>query len=184
MRRGSATSEQLAAVTAVLAGDSRRFREVVHLFDPSIRRVVGPAFRDPHTVEDVVQEVWCRAFRQLPSLRDARAAAAWLVQIARHCVVDHRRRAQRRAYDVVADDSIARREPADWVWELIDALPPAQAEALHLRYRENCSYAEIAARLGVPASTVRGRLYEARVALRAQLAERAPRLAPPAEDRP
>lgn len=175
MPRGPASSEQVAAVTAVLAGDSRRFRDVVHLFDPAIRRVVRLAFRDPHTVEDVVQEVWCRAFRQLPTLRDARAAAGWLLQIARHCVVDQRRQTRRRVDVVDVDDTIAEREPADWVWELIDALPAAHGDVLRLRYREDCSYAEIGARLGVPTSTVRGRLYEARTALRLRLCERAPR---------
>lgn len=174
MPRGPASSEQVAAVTAVLAGDSRRFREVVHLFDPAIRRVVRLAFRDPHTVEDVVQEVWCRAFRQLPTLRDARAAAGWLLQIARHCVVDQRRQTRRRVEVVDVDDTIAESEPADWVWELIDVLPKAHGDVLRLRYRENLSYAEIGARLGVPASTVRGRLYEARSALRRRLAERSP----------
>ena len=63
-------------------------------------------------------------------------------------------------------------EPADpWIWEEVAQLEEIHAEVLHLRYRESLTYAEIAARLGLPHSTVRGRIHLARRALRARLGD-------------
>ena len=61
--------------------------------------------------------------------------------------------------------------PLAWIWEEVGRLAPDQAQVLRLRYAEGSSYGEIARRLGLPESTVRGRIYLARRALRRRLAE-------------
>lgn len=161
-----------AAVTAVLAGDDSRFAEIVRAFDGLVRRVVARTLRDVHALEDVVQEVWVRVYRQLATLLDLRSAEAWVGRIARNCVLDHHRARQRLPRLGLQGDDVARTEGTDWVWDLVDAMPGAQRELLRWCYRDAHSYAEIAGRLGVPASTVRGRLYDARQALRALIEQR------------
>lgn len=54
---------------------------------------------------------------------------------------------------------------------LVDALPEKQRLVLALHYVEGFSIAEVAQILRVPPSTVRGRLFEARRALRLELAK-------------
>ena len=56
----------------------------------------------------------------------------------------------------------------------IEALPPALARAVALHYLEGLSYAEAAAALGVPVSTVKGRLFKSRTRLRRALAPAEP----------
>jgi hypothetical protein len=51
----------------------------------------------------------------------------------------------------------------------IAALPPALARAVTLHYLEGQSYAEVAAALAVPVSTVKGRLFKSRARLRRAL---------------
>lgn len=164
-----------AAVTAVLAGDPARFAEIVRAFDGLVRRVVARTLRDVHALEDVVQEVWVRVYRQLATLLDLRAAEAWIGRIARNCVHDHHRARQRLPQLGLQADDVAHTEGTDWVWELVDVMPAAQRELLRWCYGDAHSYAEIGERLGVPASTVRGRLYEARLALRALIEQRSGR---------
>lgn len=160
------------AVTAVLAGDVSRFADIVRAFDGVVRRIVARTLRDVHALEDVVQEVWVRVYRQLASLLDLRSAEAWIGRIARNCVLDHHRARQRLPQPGLDADGLPVGEHVDWVWDLVDTMPGPQRELLQWCYRDAHSYAEIAARLGVPASTVRGRLYEARLVLRARIEQR------------
>jgi RNA polymerase sigma-70 factor (ECF subfamily) len=161
-----------AAVAAVLAGDASRFEEIVRAYDGSVRRCVARTLRDAHALEDVVQEVWIRVYRQLATLLELRAADAWIGRIARNCVRDHHRVRQRLPRLGVGAEDVPRVDHADWVWELVDSLPVAQRELLIWCYRESRSYAEIARLLGVPPSTVRGRLYDARLDLRRRIEQR------------
>ncbi len=166
-------SEAIAAtVTAVLAGDASRFADLVRAFDGVVRRVVARTLRDVHALEDVVQEVWVRVYRQLATLLDPQAVEAWIARIARNCVLDHHRSRHRLLQLGLPADHVARAEADDWVWDLVDTMPGAQRELLHWCYRDAHSYSDIAARLGVPASTVRGRLFDARQALRNLIEQR------------
>jgi RNA polymerase sigma-70 factor (ECF subfamily) len=165
------------AIAAVLAGDGARFGEIVRAFDAPVRRVVAHWLRDAHALDDVVQEVWIRVHGQLASLLDAHAAAAWIARIARNCALDHRRADARRPrpardLDAAAHAADAGAAGGGWVWELVDALPDAHRELLTWCYRDGDSHAAIAMRLAVPASTVRGRLYDARLQLRAAIERR------------
>lgn len=159
-----------AAVQAVMAGDATRFGDVVRAFDGLVRRVVRRGCRDVHAREDVVQEVWLRVYRQVATLLDVRRADAWVARVAKNCVVDHQRRLRRASVlsplDEDAVELVQVGDSAGWLWELVDTLPLADRQLLVWRYRDAVSYQDIATRLSVPHSTVRGRLYAARQALR------------------
>ncbi len=78
-------------VLAAQAGNSasfdtlyRRHARIVHAV------LLGRATRDD--VEDLVQEVFLSAWRQLATLRDPAAFGGWVVTIARHQRIDHARR--------------------------------------------------------------------------------------------
>jgi len=161
-----------AVVEAVLAGDASRFEEIVCAFDRPVRRIVQRRLRDAHAAEDVIQEVWIRVYRQLAALLDVRAAEAWIGRIARNCVTDHHRRRQRLLRFAPLVEDVEAAVPANWVWELVESMPKSQRELLMWRYRHARSYAEIGALLGVPRSTVRGRLYDARLLLRRLIEQR------------
>jgi RNA polymerase sigma-70 factor (ECF subfamily) len=53
---------------------------------------------------------------------------------------------------------------------LVDALPPAQRQALTLYYYEERAVAEVAAMLGLPEATVKTHLHRGRQTLRGRLA--------------
>lgn len=122
--------------------------------------------------QDLAQEVWLHAWRSLPSLRDPEAFPAWLGQIQRNLAVGRLRDAVRRkmagertdaggeptaASPGASDPDEASRE----VSEILHRLPEVLRTATAMRYLDGLTYGQIAGRLGVPVSTVRGRLYEA-----------------------
>jgi len=160
-------------VTAILSGEPDRFAELVERHAPAVRRIVGRDVRDAGLRDELVQTTFLLAFRGLGRLETPERLEAWLARIARNAVVDElARRSTRNGREVSFDglDVAAHgREGGTWIWEEVARLTTDAREVLTLRYREGLSYGEVADRLGVPVSTVRGRIYEARRALRRRL---------------
>jgi len=164
-------------IAAIRAGATERFAEFVARFDRCVRAVVEPRVRDLALREELVQTTFCLAFRGLDRLDSSDRLGGWLAAIARNAVADaRRRRVVRAAHEVPLEDAHDRPErrpaPAAWIWEEVARLATADREVLELRYRDGLSYREIASRLQRPESTVRGRIYEARRALRDRLERR------------
>jgi RNA polymerase sigma-70 factor (ECF subfamily) len=160
-------------VTAILAGATDRFAELVDRYEARVRRVVGRDVRDAGLREEVVQTTFLQAFRGLGALATRERFEAWLTRIARNAVADAlRQRSERTERELPLeelDPPAPGRDRPGWIWEEVGRLDAPDREVLSLRYRDGLSYREIAASLQVPLSTVRGRIYEARRALRRRL---------------
>jgi RNA polymerase sigma-70 factor (ECF subfamily) len=161
-------------------------------------RVTG----DAAAADDLLQEVLVAIFRSAARPDRARPFAVWLFSIARNAALSHlrRRAATTRLFELLATAPRAliarfeRRLPQPPPEELIGdefavafdaalrALPEEFRAVFLLREREELSYEEIAAIVGIPAKTVSTRLVRARERLRRHLApwfEAAPRGASP-----
>jgi RNA polymerase sigma-70 factor (ECF subfamily) len=79
-------------VARTLAGDREAFGRLYDRYARLVRAVAFGAGRDPAAVQDVTQESFLRAFRQLPTLRAPDRFGPWVVSIARQVVREHRRR--------------------------------------------------------------------------------------------
>jgi len=162
-----------AVVREILAGETARFSEVVLRHDERVRRVIRRDVADADSIEELVQQTFYLAFRRLGQLSEPGRLGAWLGTIARHAVIEHHRRraAKTISVDPRALDQPAGARPDPWIWAEVDLLPPPFRVVLTLRYRGGLSYAEISRRLELPVSTIRGRIHEARRALRRRLDE-------------
>ncbi|MGD8451703.1 MAG: sigma-70 family RNA polymerase sigma factor [Phycisphaerae bacterium] len=130
------------------------------------------AFGHVEPAEDLLQETLLQAARQPQRLADAVSPRAWLFTIARNVAVTAHRR--RRPAATLPGELPATAGPIedprlDRLRLAITRLPDHQREPLELRLREELSYEEIAAVLGIPVGTVRSRLHEAVRRLRAAL---------------
>lgn len=135
--------------------------------------------RNRSLADDLVQETFLKALRNLGQLRDVSAMDAWLGNILHNCWRDHLRR-QKVIEDIDAfaeDEAMAvelRQERAEIVTRVrtaITRLPAGQREVLMLVDLVGYSYAEVAALLDIPTGTVTSRISRAREALRAELAD-------------
>jgi RNA polymerase sigma-70 factor (ECF subfamily) len=121
--------------------------------------------------EDVVQETFCEAFRDSEKLREARSLGAWLRGInknkALNRVRDKRQESKRiinpPRMDTTGGFSVL--EMRESVAKAIETLPNNLREVIVLRYWDQLSYEEIAARLNIPSGTVGRLLHDASVKL-------------------
>jgi len=121
-------------------------------------------------VDDLVQDVFLAALRQISGLRDDGAFGGWLARIARNRAHDYHRRSREFA-DLPEDLAAAdRRSPeALAALEAIRGLPEAYREPLILRLVEGMSGDEIAARTGMTPASVRVNLHRGMKQLRQKL---------------
>ena len=72
-------------------GDMDAFADLVRAHHPAVRVVLSAHLREPHAVDDLVQDVFLRAFDRLGTLRDGTAFRAWLLGIARNRALEYLR---------------------------------------------------------------------------------------------
>lgn len=185
----SARSEQLTELALQAAtGDGAAARAVVQGLAPHVlaacRRMLGATHPD---VDDAAQESLIAVMRGLGSFRGESSIVHYACRIAARTCLRMRRRSSRRAEreDAMGRASeppppsspaevtlSARRRAA--LRELLDALPPEQAEALALRVVLGLSLDDVAAATSAPINTVRSRVRLAKQAMRRRI-EKNPR---------
>lgn len=121
-----------------------------------------------------------KAFGSIRSLRDTTLFAAWLYGIARNTAFSRLRKTSAiRNRECPADEiEDAPEAESDWSFEdaetvhrALDRLPLLQKEVLTLFFLEDLSIEETAGIVGVPAGTVKSRLFAAKRALKSIIEE-------------
>src|SRR6202167_738006 len=140
---------------------TKLFAESRHALQRYIQRFVGSG----ETAKEIVQEAFLRTYRQRESVTTLRA---FLFSTARNLAANeyrHRRTMERGALGDFADSRVKtehespetellRDERNRLIQEAIDRLPPQCRAAFTLRVFHECSYKEVAERLGITAKTV------------------------------
>ncbi len=155
-------------------GDLVAFEDLVRSYQADAFRFAWHLTRDRQLAEDVTQEAFLRAFRFLRGFRGDRKFGSWLFSIVRNCAMDALRR-QGAAPSPWTDDVSPRgvADPSARV-ELAAALravSPEHREAFLLVEVFGLSYQETADVLGVAVGTVKSRMFRARQALCAAIAD-------------
>ena len=155
-------------VAASLDGDQDAFSELYQRFFPMVHGIL--LSRVPRSdVDDLTQEIFLQAWRQLPALREVMAFGGWLAQIARHRSADHFRHAH-NTEKLPSDLALAPSEEQSWfLLNTIRRLPQAYRETLILRFVEGLAGPEIAALTGLTPDSVRVNLHRGVKLLREQL---------------
>ena len=158
-------------VAAAARGDREAFGELYRRFSRAVHGVLVARLRR-EDAEDLVQDVFMRAFTRLKDLRQPAAFGGWICEIARRQATDHYRRT--RPTEPLAD-TVAAADRPDLVAEAhralaaIRALPEAYRETLVLRLVEGLSGPEIAAVTGLTPESVRVNLHRGFRLLRERL---------------
>jgi RNA polymerase sigma-70 factor, ECF subfamily len=132
-------------------------------------------------VDDLVQEVFLSAMRQLSALRDAAAFGAWLAAIARNRANDFHRRVKEMQAPEQCSPTEASHVNDSAHAEALEALaairqlPEAYRETLVLRLVEGMTGPEIASRTGLTPESVRVNLHRGMKMLRETLRKGASR---------
>ncbi len=171
---GSAQAAQKISAPAqiverVAAGDREAFGELYKMFAPMVHGIVLARVRRDE-VDDIVQEVFLSAYKNLHSLRDGSAVGGWLAMIARNRAAEfyrHARPTEELPEDLREKESC--RTEAREILKAIRSLPDAYRETLVLRLVEGMTGPEIAERTNLTPESVRVNLHRGMKLLREKL---------------
>ena len=167
--------------------------QLIRAYRAAVVGVVRQLIEDDSLVDDVVQQTLFEAIRDDHALRRPASLRPWLLAIASHRAIDalrirNRRRRREVAIDLDQVDAIADDRPSpdqalgachrdQAVRDALERLPPRLRHAVQLRYRDGCTYPQIAAILDENAASVRVRVVRALVRLRRRFGPPADRAA-------
>lgn len=180
---------ETAAVDSARTGDEEAFQSLVERHS---RRVFSLAYRltgCESDAEEVVQETFLKAYRQLHRFESRAAFGTWLHRIALNCAFDLMRKrkgrpkAQEHSSDSGQDlalETLAAQTPSAErlmmsaeirreVESALDLMSPGERTAFVLRHYEGLSIAEIAERLDLGDSAAKHSIFRAVKKLRAAL---------------
>lgn len=152
------------------------------LYRFALRRV-----RDPHVIEDLLQETYLAAYKSQHAFRGESTVRTWLVAILRLKIIDHYRgksRDARReetlkqqasrefrtealsAWNCAAQHTFEKEEFWSAFESCVEKLPATLARAFLMREVDGCEVAQVCQLLDISASNLAVRVYRARVAMR------------------
>jgi RNA polymerase sigma-70 factor (ECF subfamily) len=171
-------SDVAALVEQAIAGSSTAFEQLIDLFQGEIFRMVYYRTRSSMDAEDLTQEIFLQAFKNLSGLKATERFRSWLFKIAVNRVRDFNRKKRFRALFSSLDDSDkvpqSYEETRDhpealdklmvqdfWkqVGSFLDKLSRMEKEVFILRFMDHLSIKEISQALGKSESTVKTHLY-------------------------
>ena len=174
----SAILTDAAIVTKCLNGDSKIFRQLYRRYEQRVRSTIYQLCGG-EGLDDLVQDVFFRAWKGLPKLRKASYFGTWLYRICWNVATDQRRKAAKHQStlpeEAALDVAFSRAQDTPNLMQLhYQDLVQRGLQSLSLDHRiivvlhdlESIPQKEIAKILDIPVGTVKSRLFYARSQLR------------------
>ena len=170
-----AENDVVSLVAAAREGDRAAFGQLYHRYARMVHGILMG--RVPvGEVEDLVQDVFIAAMRQVHTLRDVKCFGGWLATVARNRANDfHRRSVEVVEFEEDAPDGAVSQGgcapggDGAAILGVIRGLPEAYRETLIMRLVEGMTGPEIAERTGLTAGSVRVNLHRGMQMLREKL---------------
>ncbi len=166
-----------------LNGDRQSFRQLYRRYQPRVRSLLYQlcGVYDPSGLDDLVQEVFLRAWKGLPGFRRSAQVSTWLYRIAWNVAADQRQRWHRgqTQFQVLSQHALSQQASnqtnapdvlqlhyQDLVQRGLAHLSFEHRTVLVLHDLEELPQKDIAAILNIPVGTVKSRLSRARDGMR------------------
>jgi RNA polymerase sigma-70 factor (ECF subfamily) len=179
MAAGSVTDAEL--ILAVLERDDRRaFAELVRRHQGTVRSVLRRLARgDAALADDLAQETFVLAWRNLRTFRFEARFSTWLYRIAFNAWRSEARKKREVALEIDDDGPLPASDAADEMPDIaarvdleraLAALSDGERACISACYYADLSHEEAAAALGLPLGTVKTHIMRAKAKLRLRLA--------------
>ncbi|MGC9599230.1 MAG: sigma-70 family RNA polymerase sigma factor [Minisyncoccia bacterium] len=164
-------------VRAVLAGDKDAFPALLARHMDGVYRFAYRYLRHGEDAEDVTQETFVRAWRNLKRFDTTKNFKTWIFTIAKNAALDLIKKKKPLLFSQINEDDdqldvllapyvgaqelpdtiLQRKMVAADIERALGALPPGYRMVLAMRYRDHLKFREIAETLGEPIDTVKSK---------------------------
>ena len=175
-------NDDVKLIQRVLSGDDTAFAELVEKYQKQVHALVWRKIGDFHIAEEITQDTFLKAYKQLTTLKEPQRFVGWLYVIAanrcsswlrkkrlwtqslEHLEQTDKEQLEKAAYsEYVAEENkrISGQAQRDVVKKLLAKLGESERTVMTLHYFGEMSCTEIGAFLGVSANTIKSRLHRA-----------------------
>jgi len=191
MSVGITVRDEEQMIASILGGDSEQYHDLIRPYEHSVYRMALSFMKNESDAEDVAQEAFLNAFRNLAAFRGQAKFSTWLISITLNEARGRLRRqslvrmesldetpeqggqvspALLRDWREVPSEALERKEIREMLQAAIGGLAPIYREVVLLRDVEELSVEETATELAISAASVKTRLHRARIMLQKALA--------------
>lgn len=163
-------------------GDRDAYEVLVERYEGMVFDLTHQYAGRPEEAEDLAQDIFLQAYRQIEDLSAPNQFASWLYSIALNRCRDYAKNVRRETYpfshtgredgSVVdhsserQDDRLASSGQTERLWNALKELSPTYATPFLLKYRDGLTYKAMSKRLDVSVSALKVRVHRARKKLR------------------
>jgi RNA polymerase sigma-70 factor, ECF subfamily len=183
--------DEAQMIASILGGDTQQYHALIRPYERSVYKMALSFMKNESDAEDVAQEAFLKAFRNLATFRGQAKFSTWLISITLNEARGRLRQqsavrmeslddtpeegghvspALLRDWREVPSEALERKEVREMLEEAINGLSPIYREVTMLRDVEEFSIEETAAALSITTASVKVRLHRARLMLQKQLA--------------
>ena len=168
-------------VQLAVKGDEKAYAELSNKYQKPLYFHIRKMIRETDYVEDLVQDIFMKAFKNLKNYKNDYAFSTWLYRIATNHTIDYLRKKKLHTFSINTDSSdedqapiqlededshtdepMIRRQRKNKVHEAIDQLPEKYRRIILKRHIEEKSYQEISEEMDIPLGTVKAHIFRAR----------------------
>ena len=174
--------DEVGVIRRCQEGERDAFRFVVEQYGKVLHGTAYMMTRDRALAEDLVQETFLLAWRNISGFKSGTNLKAWLLRILVNRTVSEQRKKRVTLIELEegaaalsdpdqVEEQVLHNEERERIRSALETLPSDQRQAVVLRYYAELTAPEIAQTLGWREGTVRSRLHRAMARLRPLLYE-------------
>jgi RNA polymerase sigma-70 factor, ECF subfamily len=166
-------------ITEVKNGNYELFGELIHIYQSPLFIFINRIIRNNDDSKDITQETLFKAYRSIKSFKFNSKFSTWLFQIGYNESINHIRKHARHTEIEksiamkINDDyhitEVEKNELNEQIDKSLSELKHEQRTALHLLYKEDKSYKEIADIMKIPINTVKSHIRRGKDILKRRL---------------
>ena len=169
-------------VQKAVSGNQEAFKKLMDKYQTPLQFHVLKMVKDREQVEDLVQEAFMKAFKNLSSYNTDYAFSTWVYRITTNHTIDYLRKKKLQTTSIdeplktkdgelsmelpdhsqLADRDIQRKQRKKIITKAIENLPEKYRQVIEMRHLEELSYQEISDLLDLPLGTVKAHIFRAR----------------------
>jgi RNA polymerase sigma factor (sigma-70 family) len=171
--------EEKNLIQIIKAGNYRQFERLIAEYQNPLFLFIWRMVRDEDDAKDLCQDTFFKAYKSLKFFREDSKFSSWLFQIGYRKALDliakrKRRHALLNKMETQSEMSSSEKDfevkEADaLIGQIIDGLHQNSRIALHLFYKEEMTYDEIATVMKVPINTVKSHIHRGKEIIREKL---------------
>jgi RNA polymerase sigma-70 factor (ECF subfamily) len=171
--------DERVLIQTIKAGNYRQFERLIDAYQRPLHVFIWRMVQNEDDAKDICQETFFKAYKKIKSFKEKSKFSSWLYQIGYRKALDFmaKKKRQRNMLDKMeAQSQMAGNErefeikQADSaIGKIIDGLQHNHRTALHLFYKEEMTYKEIASVMKIPINTVKSHIHRGKESVQVKL---------------